>query len=390
MPLKVMDVVDQRLVVVRAVLAGSSAREVAARHVVSKSQVYEWVARYRQGGAEALVPRSRRPALSPGQTTAGLEDAIVAVHKERFGRWGAKKIRATLLEQGHCVPAVSTVHAVLVRRGLVTVRTRARRPPPGQRFEREHSNELWQIDGTQHRLVNGRDFWVVDLVDDHSRFLLAARVGPALTGELAWRTLRGAVDEYGLPQQVLSDNGTQFTGRLLGDGTATVRFERQAVAAGITLRHSRPYHPQTAGKIERQHRTQNEWVADHRPRSLREAQAVLDAYREDYNNTRPHEGIGLIPPARRYQPGTPVQLPDLELDLATQYPPDALLRRVDPRGRFRYSSRTFTVDPRWAGVTVGLLHTARTLHVYYGHAEISTLHIGDLPRNYAQRKINRS
>src|SRR5690606_5514875 len=99
------------------------------------------------------------PVHSPGVTPVAIEDEIVRLHKERLGRWGAKKIRAHLAQQGLAMPAVSTVHQVLIRRGLLVPRPRPRRDD-GQRFQRPYSNDLWQIDGTQHRLVNGHDFWV--------------------------------------------------------------------------------------------------------------------------------------------------------------------------------------------------------------------------------------
>jgi len=210
-----MDVVDQRLRAVVEVESGRmSAREVAAWTGASKSQVYEWLGRYRAEGPDGLVPRSRRPVRSPAVTPADVEDEIVRLHKQRLGRWGAKKIRAFLAEQGVAVPAVSTVHQILIRRGLVLARPRASRDP-GRPFERPFSNDLWQIDGTQHRLVNGRDFWVVDILDDRSRFLLAGLVGPSLTGCLAWQAFRTAAALYGLPRQLLSDNGTAFTSRLI-------------------------------------------------------------------------------------------------------------------------------------------------------------------------------
>jgi transposase InsO family protein len=371
MPLKVMDVVDQRVRLVLEVESDRlSAREAAAVFGVSKSQVYEWLARYRADGLDGLVPRSRRPHRSPGETSAEVEDQIVTLHKQRRGRWGAKKIRARLAMDGVAVPATSTVHAILIRRGLVVPAPRRRRDP-GRRFAREYSNQLWQIDGTQHRLRNGRDFWVVDIEDDATRFLLATVVGATLTGRLAWQALRGAVGRYGLPGQLLSDNGTTFTGRLHG---FEVGFERSARRAGIDFIHARPDHPQTLGKDERQHGTQNAWIADHRPASLAEAQAVLDGYRDDYNTYRPHEAIGLRLPAEVYRPGTPLLLPALdELDPAGDYPPQALIRRVDPHGRIRYRGHTLTINRRWAGVPVGLVHDGAKMHIFYGQAEIETL-----------------
>src|SRR5262249_40189015 len=119
MPLRVMDVVELRVRVIAEVASGTvSAREAAARHGVSKTQVCEWLARYRSDGAAGLVPRSRRPLTCPRQLDAAVEDEIVAWRKRR-PRWGAKKITAMLARDGWPVPAVSTVHRVLVRRGLV-------------------------------------------------------------------------------------------------------------------------------------------------------------------------------------------------------------------------------------------------------------------------------
>ena len=279
-----MDEVDQRLRIITEIESGRlTVRDAAARFRVSRTQVYEWLHRYRAEGAEGLVPRSRRPLHSPGMTPAAVEDEIVRLHKERLGRWGAKKIRAVLARRGVAVPATSTVHEILVGRGRVLAHPRPRLDD-GQRFQRPFSNDLWQIDGTMHRLINGREFWVIDILDDRARFLLAALVGSSLTGALAWQAFRAAVAAYGLPRQLLSDNGTTFTGRL---HHMVVYFERQVRRAGVEFIHGRAYHPQTQGKLERQHGTQNTWIDDHRPRSVAGAQAVLDAYRLDYNQVRP-------------------------------------------------------------------------------------------------------
>jgi transposase InsO family protein len=375
-PLKVMDVVEQRLRVVVEVESGRlSVRQAAQQFRVSKSQVYEWLGRYRAGGADGLVPRSRRPVSSPAATPAHVEDEIVWLHKQRLGRWGAKKIRAYLAGQGVAVPAVSTVHEILIRRGRIVARPRARRDG-GKRFERPFCNDLWQIDGTQHRLANGRDFWVVDILDDRSRFLLAAAVGPCLTGTLAWQAFRDAAAINGLPRQLLSDNGTTFTGRLHGYVTY---FERQVRAAGVEFIHGSAYHPQTQGKLERQHGTQNAWLADHRPRSLDCAQDVLDAYRHDYNHTRPHEALAQRVPASVYQPGEPLQLPPIELEPANAYPAEAIRRHIDDRGRLTYGGKTLHMDQRWAELPVGLIRRHHRLLVFYGNAEIAAFDIGDMP-----------
>jgi transposase InsO family protein len=378
MALRVMDVVELRLVVIADVRAGMSPRAAAIRHGVGKTLVYEWLARYEQCGAEGLVPRSRRPLRSPGQLDAAVEDEIVRWRKAR-PRWGAKKIRSMLARDGwDPVPAVSTVHRVLVRRGLIDHSPRRREPPGGwRRFVRAHSNDLWHIDATQHALANGHAFWVIDLVDDHSRFLLATHVCSSPTAEAGWAAVRGAVAAYGLPRQMISDNGLNFTGRLHG---VTVAFERQVRAAGTELIHARPYHPETLGKLERQHGTQNAWVTDYGPpRSQDAAQHLLDAYRQDYNTARPHEGIGQQFPAEVYLPGEGFELPAIELAPADPYPDGCLKRRVSSAGRFTYANTDISLDKRWAGITIGLLRRRGLLEVYYGAALIETLSIGNLP-----------
>ena len=378
MPLKVMDVVELRLRVIADVRAGLSPREAAARHKIGKTQVYVWLGRYEQFGAEGLVPRSRRPLRSPAQLDAAIEDEIVRWRKVK-PRWGAKKIRAMLARDGWVpLPASSTVHQVLLRRGLVERPRRGREPPGGwRRFVRPASNDLWHIDATRHVLANGRGFWVIDLVDDHSRYLLATHVCPAPTAPAGWAALRGAVAVYGLPRQLLSDNGLNFTGRLHG---ITVAFERQVGAAGIELIHARPYHPQTLGKLERQHATQNAWLADHpAPRSLTEAQRWLQAYRAEYNTARPHEAIGQLFPAECYQPDPGIDLPALELAPADAYPAGCLKRRVSRSGTLRYAYTNLPLDTRWAGITVGLLRNHGRLEIYYGAALIDTLSIGTHP-----------
>jgi transposase InsO family protein len=270
------------------------------------------------------------------------------------------------------------VQQVLRRRGFVVPIRRSRQPAEGWRlFVRPYPNDLWHIDATCHRLANGRPFWVIDLIDDHSRFLLAAHVCVSPTCETGWAALRQAVAGCGLPRQLLSDNGLNFTGRL---HHVTVAFERQVRAAGIEFIHARPQHPETIGKLERQHRTQNDWIADHgAPRSLTAAQVLLDAYRLDYNTARPHEAIGQHFPAELYEPGQPIELPAVELAPADPYPPGCLKRRVDISGRVDYARTAFPLDRRWAGITIGLIRRGAYLEAYYGAALIDTFIVGDLP-----------
>ena len=259
---------------------------------------------------------------------------------------GGEEDPVDVARDGWPVPAVSTVHQVLVRRGLVDHTPRRREPPGGwTRFTRPCCNDLWQIDATRHQLAGGRGFWVLDLVDDHSRFLLAAHVAAAPAMRPGWEAFRGAVAACGLPRQLISDNGINFTGRLMG---RTVAFERQVTEAGTELIHARPFHPETIGKLERQHATQNDWIADHpRPRTLTGAQVLLDAYRDDYNHHRPHEAIGQRYPAEAYQPDTGIDLPAIELAPADPTPQAAA------NARSATTAASATATPATSSTTAG-------------------------------------
>jgi transposase InsO family protein len=364
------DTVDVRLAALEAKWSGMELGRVLTTFRCSRSQLFQWQARYRAEGVAGLEPRSRRPLSSPRQTPVAVEDAVLVIAKAR-PRWGPDKIRAELLRTAPAAPARSTIQQILARRtGSPRRRVRDRAKPAWRRFVRPHSNDLWQIDATRHTLVEGTGFWVVDVLADHSRFLLAATVGPGPTAELAWQALQGAVAAYGLPRQLLSDNGTTFTGRLLG---TEVSFERSARAAGIELIHAGPGHPQTLGKLERQHRTQNEWVTDHRPTTAARAQQVLDAYRADYNQQRPHRALEGRRPAEVYQPDTGVHLPALDLpDPAVAFPPGCLPRKVSENGTIGYQRRTFMVGRRYTGLTVGVAHRGPELTIYYGHSALDT------------------
>lgn len=375
MPLKVMDLVEQRLAVLQEPgWSGRSVAEVCARHKISRQTFYEWQRRYNADGLGGLLPRSRRPLRSPGQLDPDLEDRIVRLRKQHG--WGPAKIRDALRRDGLAAPAASTVQQVLARRGLTgdPRRRRIEAAAAPQRFERDACNELWQIDGAYHRLADTSAYWSVELIDDHSRYCLAIAVGTTLSGHLAWTTTRAAVAAYGLPGWLLSDNGRCFTGRLDGH---TVTFERRIREAGIQFIHSTPYHPQTCGKVERLHRTQREWLArQHRPTTLADAQQLMNRFRDHYNHQRPHQALDGDTPADRYQPGTPLLLPVVDLEPADHTPAGALPRKTNSSGRFTYAHRHFDLGERFASITVGVVRDHARLNVYYGSSLLETFLVG--------------
>jgi len=207
----------------------------------------------------------------------------------------------------------------------------------------------------------------VDLVDGHSRYCPQIRVGPGLTGQLAWHALRAAVATYGLPAEPRSDNGLCFTGRL---HAVVVSFERQVVHAGIRFAHSRPFHPQTCGKVERLHTTVQHYLAHHHdpPQTLAQDQAQHEAFRVHYTTMRPHQALDGATPAQRYHPGLGQLLPVIKLEPTGHNPPGCLPHKTASNGSFTYANHRFTLSDRWRGITVGLLRQGTRLHIFYGHS----------------------
>jgi transposase InsO family protein len=351
--------------------------DVCRRYGISRDTYYRYRRRYLTEGIEGLEDRPRKPKTSPAQIPAEVELRIVEM-RTTHPRWGARRIRAELTREGIDAPAVSTVHQALRRNGLVATQPR-HKVKADKRFEREISNDLWQIDATRILLGDDTPAWVINLLDDHSRYLLAALAGPQATTDLAWDTFEVAASRYGLPRQVLSDNGLAFTGRLR---SFEVIFETNLRDLGVELINSAPYHPQTLGKLERFHRTLKEWLGDEGPAwDLEHLQELLDGFRFHYNRHRPHQGIDDATPAERYEPASD-KLPQPPAIRTPQYPPHSILRRVTATGNVGYHKKLIQVGYRWAGATVRVITIGELTHIYYGETLIRALAID--PHRYYQ------
>lgn len=358
---------------------GETVADVCRRYGISRDTYYRYRRRYLAEGIEGLEDRPRKPKTSPAQIPTKVELRIVEM-RTTHPRWGARRIRAELAREGIDAPAVSTVHQALRRNGLVAARPR-HKAKADKRFEREISNDLWQIDATRILLGDDTPAWVINLLDDHSRYLLAAMAGPAATTDMAWDVFEVAASRYGLPRQVLSDNGLAFTGRLR---SFEVIFETNLRDLGVELINAAPYHPQTLGKLERFHRTLKEWLSDEGPAwDLEHLQELLDGFRFHYNRHRPHQGIDDATPVDRYHPAGPTEnLPEPPTIRTPEYPPHSILRRVTATGNVGYQKKLIQVGYRWAGATVRVITIGDLTHIYYGETLIRVLAID--PHRYYQ------
>lgn len=291
-----------RYVVDAVVLEGRSYREVARAHGVSKSWVGKLVGRFRAGGYEAIEPRSRAARTIPHRTSDELEDEIVGLRKELTELGvdaGAATIHYHLSQRHPGVPSASTIWRVLRRRGLVTPQPHKRPRSSWIRFEAHLPNECWQSDVTHWRLADGSEVEIVNFIDDHSRLAVGSRVLPVATAPKVLEVFRDAGARWGLPAALLTDNGCVYTTWHRGGPNV---MQTELLALGIDYRHSRPYHPQTCGKVERFHQTMKAFLAKQPPAgSIGELQAQVGRFVAYYNDVRPHQSIGRKTPRTTFQ-----------------------------------------------------------------------------------------
>jgi transposase InsO family protein len=306
------------LVIVSVKVEGRSRSEVARDYKISRYWVQQLVKRYEVEGEAAFVPRSRKPHTNPRAIGWDLEDRIVRLRKELSKKGldaGAETIRTHLATAGvERLPATSTIWRVLTRRGFVTPQPKKRPKGAGKRFCAEMPNERWQADITHWQLADGTPVEILNIIDDHSRLDLLSKARATTTGPDVLTSFRTTFRRYGIPASVLTDNGAVFTGKPRRGGRVALEIELDLL--GVRLHHSRPYHPQTCGKVERFHQTQKKWLAAQPPpATIAVLQQLLDRFRRYYNTRRPHRAVdrhtpqqawNARPKARPAKPSIPV------------------------------------------------------------------------------------
>jgi transposase InsO family protein len=380
MPWRLLSVPDQRLEFVRLAESGSvSFAELCRRFGIKRDTGYKWLARYEVEGAAGLVDRSRRPRTSPYRTDEAIE-ALVCDVRRSHPAWGGRKIRGFLLRQGHCdVPAASTITAILRRNELLANATAPKRD--FTRFERTEPNELWQMDFKgDFALDAGGRCHAFGLIDDYSRYSLCLAACANQRTDTVHDQLTATFTRYGLPEAMLMDNGSPW-GNTWGEPWTPLTV--WLCDLGIEVIHSRPFHPQTAGKKERLHLTLDLEVLHRQPSwdTLTDVQAAFDAWNPIYNHHRPHESLGeTIVPADRYHP-SPRTMP-ASIPTAT-YPDHWAIRTVAANCRISYQGTLYRIGKPFRGRQVAIAPTTNpdTYHVYYRHHHIKTLNLSTMSPN---------
>ena len=295
-----------RLVITAVVFEKRSVAEVVNTYEVSRSWVYELLARHRLEGNAAFEPRSKRPLNSPNKIGNDIAGLIVQTRDNLAGR-GLDAGPATIcwhLEQHHAITvSPATVHRYVKAAGRVTGEPKKKPKSSYIRFEADQPNECWQSDYTHYRLANGTDTEIITWLDDHSRFALSITAHQPVKGFTVIETFTRCVEEFGLPFSTLTDNGLVYTTRFSGGGNGGRNgFESMLVRLGIIQKNSRPNHPTTCGKVERFQQTLKNWLRAQpaQPDDLADLDVLLEAFRNEYNQRRPHRSLRNRTPAAAY------------------------------------------------------------------------------------------
>lgn len=388
---KEISVMEQRYQAVLAVIAdGRGVGEVAAQFGVSRQSVHAWLRRYEDHGLEGLANRSHKPKSIPHQMPAHVEAAVLELRREHRA-WGPRRLVYELLKRGVVpVPSETGVYRALKRAGLIEPGGRRRRKDTWKRWERGSAMELWQMDivggfalrdGTFAKCLTG--------VDDHSRLCVSAKLMRRELSRSVCDGLEQALARFGVPGQILTDNGKVFTGKHFRP-PVEVLFEKICRENGIETILTAPYSPTTTGKIERFHRSlRAEFLTGRVFDSLHQAQRELDAWVEDYNQSRPHQALGMKTPLEAFAASQVVPVPvrtGPEPVFQDRSSDEWVTRKVSSAGVVTVSWQQISVGKHRGGKKVDIHVTGELLQIWDGSELLKTVLKADREKEVRVKK----
>src|SRR5919109_5270624 len=388
--MKELSVGEQRYKAVMAVLGdGRTVTEVARDWQVTRQTMHAWLARYERQGMEGMGDRSHRPNHCPHQMPALVE--VHVLEMRRFKPfWGPHRLVLELAKKGvKPVPSASAIYRSLLRAGLIQPMPRRWRKEDWKRWERGAPMELWQLDVLGgFRLADGTTAKALTGLDDHSRFCVSARLMHRERTSKVCEGFSVALRKYGVPDQVLTDNGKVFTGRF-AQPPVEVLFDRICRENGVDHILTQPRSPTTTGKIERFHRTLSvEFNTRQVFRNLKTAQEALDEWVTYYNTQRPHQALGDATPESRFRSG------GSELRHQLRHPQREgeqwVSRRVAPNGIVCVDSQHISVGKHYGGGTCDVLVTPGLFQFWVGNELLRTVARtipgAEIRKKHAERK----
>jgi transposase InsO family protein len=358
MPWKESNHMDERLKFVGRLLDGEKMSPLCREFGISRKTGYKLFERYQACGLHGLSDRSRRPYRHANQLPFQVERSILSLKKE-YPDWGAPKLREKLIRQYPmiAVPAISTVHAVLDRHGLVTRRKRRRYKAEGTELTPgRRPNDLWCADYKgEFMLGNKRYCYPLTITDHHSRYLLACEGLESTKEPFAFTVFERVFRDYGLPDAIRTDNGLPFSSpnALFGLSRLSVWWLR----LGIAIERIKPGHPEQNGRHERMHLTLKKEACKPVAFNFLQQQEKLEAFQERYNHQRPHQAIGMKYPAELYIPSARLYQGVPELD----YPYADKTITVTRCGRICIGKKKINFSQVFAGQKIGVTQTEENI-----------------------------
>jgi transposase InsO family protein len=330
---------------------GLKITDACGHYGISRRVGHKWLKRYREEGLAGLADRSRRPISSPLRTDEAMVARVIET-RQRRPYWGPKKLRIELqrLHPDLAIPANSTIGEILKRAGLVRPRVRRRKTLGGSACGvASEPNQVWCADYKgEFKLGCGRWCYPLTISDEASRYLLACRALEGTALEDAKAVFREVFGEYGLPEAIKTDNGSPFAG--VGAGGLT-RLSVWWLKLGIRLRRIEKGKPQQNGRHERMHGTLKAETARPPRNSSHEQQRAFEEFVREYNEERPHEGLGQRRPGEVYRRSRR-EMPRREAE--PEYPAHWEKRRISKAGTLKFGGLLVFVSEPLAGEWVGL------------------------------------
>ena len=351
MPWKECKPMDEKLKFVARLLDGEKMACLCREFGISRKTGYKIFKRYQATGIEGLTDRSRRPYRQANKLSFQVEATIVALKKNKM-KWGAPKIRELLRRKYPNIklPAISTVHCVLDRHGLVKRRRRKKYKAKGTPLSfAQKPNDLWCADYKgQFRLGNKKYCYPLTITDFTSRYLLSCESLETTKEVYAFGLFERAFKEFGVPISIRTDNGVPFASpnALFGLSRLTVWWLR----LGIQIERIKPGRPQENGRHERMHLTLKKEVCKPAAQNFLQQQARFDEFIQEYNHQRPHQALKMQYPGELYKPSNRqyTGLPDVDYPMADK------VITVTQCGRICLHNKKINFSEVFAGQNVGI------------------------------------
>lgn len=343
---------DERMRFVARLIEGDRMAELCREFGISRKTGYKIWDRYKSVGLQGLTDRSRRPYRQANKLPVQVENTIVRLRREK-PTWGAPKIRELLLRRfpGVHTPAISTIHAVLDRHGLVVPRRRRRylKPQGTTLVPGKAPNDLWCADYKGEFLLGNRRYcYPLTITDFSSRYLLACEGLETTQEAYAFSAFERVFKEFGLPKAIRTDNGVPFASAhsLYNLSKLSVWWLR----LGIEIERIKPGHPEQNGRHERMHLTLKREATRPAGENILQQQARFDDFVEEFNTCRPHQALGMKFPGELYRPSPRAFGPLPEL----HYPFHDRVITVTDCGRICLRNKKVNFSKVFAGQDVGI------------------------------------